>query len=251
MALLTGAGSGIGRAVLTAFLQAGAQVAVLEQSAAKCAGLRELGPEVAVVQGDATSWADHQRAAEAARALGRVTIAVSFVGIFDHYRPLADIPAQSFDAAFDEIFSVNVKSAFLLARAVVADLRESRGTLILTLSSSSFYPGRGGPLYVASKHALRGAVIQLAHELAPEVRVNGVAPGGTVRTDLRGLRSLGQDNLRLDDRPGRREQIEARTPLGVALSADDHAACYLFLASAGAAGMTGEILRNDGGLRVR
>jgi NAD(P)-dependent dehydrogenase (short-subunit alcohol dehydrogenase family) len=251
VAVMTGAGSGIGRAALTAFLAAGVRVSVLEQSAAKCAELRQLGPGVTVTEGDATLADAHAAAVEAARAYGPVSLAISFVGTFDHYLPLAGIPEAQFDAAFDEMFAVNVKSALLLARSVVPDLRRSRGTLILTLSSSSFFPGRGGPLYVASKHALRGVVLQLAHELAPEVRVNGVAPGGTVSTDLRGLSALGQAGSRLDDRPGRKEQIEARTPLGTALSAADHAACYLFLASAGAAGMTGQILSNDGGLSVR
>jgi 2,3-dihydroxy-2,3-dihydrophenylpropionate dehydrogenase len=83
------------------------------------------------------------------------------------------------------------------------------------------------------------------------VRVNGVAPGGTVATDLRGPRSLGLDGVRLDDRPGRAEQLEARTPLGVALTASDHAGAYVFLASDAARGMTGEIVRSDGGLGVR
>ena len=249
--MLTGAGSGIGRAALGAFLAAGARAAVLERSPDKCAALRQLGPDVAVVHGDATSLHDTRAAVAAARDLGPVRIAVSFVGVFDYYLPLAEIPEAQFDAAFEEIFAVNVKSALLLARAVTDDLRRSRGTLILTLSSSSFHPGRGGPLYVASKHALRGVVVQLAHELAPEIRVNGVAPGGTVQTDLRGLRSLGQSADRLDDRPGRREQLEARTPLGIALAAADHAASYLFLASEGARGMTGEILCSDGGLGVR
>ena len=78
---------------------------------------------------------------------------------------------------------------------------------MFTLSSSSFYAGRGGALYVSSKFALRGAVVQLAREVAPDVRVNGVAPGGTVGTDLRGPRSLGLDDHRLDDRPGRAEQL--------------------------------------------
>jgi NAD(P)-dependent dehydrogenase (short-subunit alcohol dehydrogenase family) len=205
VAVLTGAGSGIGRAVLTAFLDAGVRCAVLESAAAKCAELRELGPDVAVVEGDATLAPDNHRAAEAARQFGGIDIAVSFVGIFDLYRPLTEIPDAQFDAAFTEMFTVNVKSALLLARAVVPDLRRSRGTLILT------------PL----------------------------------QTDLRGLRSLGQDGVRLDDRPGRQAQLEQRTALSVALSAADHAASYLFLASDGATGMTGEILRNDGGLLVR
>lgn len=122
---------------------------------------------------------------------------------------------------------------------------------MFTLSSSSFYAGRGGALYVSTKFALRGAVVQLAREVAPEVRVNGVAPGGTVGTDLRGPRSLGLDGQRLDDRPGRAEQLAERTPLHVALTAADHAAAYVFLLSDQARGMTGEILRSDGGLGVR
>jgi NAD(P)-dependent dehydrogenase (short-subunit alcohol dehydrogenase family) len=104
---------------------------------------------------------------------------------------------------------------------------------------------------VATKFALRGVVAQLAHELAPEVRVNGVAPGGTLDTDLRGPRSLGLAERRLADRPGRREELEARTPLGIALEPADHASAYLWLASDGARGVTGEVIRSDGGLAVR
>jgi NAD(P)-dependent dehydrogenase (short-subunit alcohol dehydrogenase family) len=103
---------------------------------------------------------------------------------------------------------------------------------------------------VASKFALRGVVTQLAHEEAPRVRVNGVAPGGTLDTDLRGAASLGAAE-RLDDRPGRRAQLEARTPLHLALTPADHAAAYLYLASDGARGVTGEVLRSDGGLGAR
>lgn len=149
------------------------------------------------------------------------------------------------------MFSINVKSAFVTAAATLPALRASRGTLTLTLASSSFYPGRGGALYVASKFALRGLVAQLAHEAAPDVRVNGVAPGGTLDTDLRGPDAFGQSGERLADRPGRREQLETRTPLHIALTPEDHAGAYVFLASDAAAGITGEIIRSDVGLNVR
>jgi len=254
VALVAGGGSGIGRAVVEAFLGAGASVAVLEADRAKCAALAELGPEVAVVRGDARSPADHAAALDAALALGpggRLDVAAGFVGVFDLYTPLRDLPEDRFDAAFDEVFGLNVKASLVLARAVLPALRASRGSLVLTLSSSSFYPGRGGTLYVASKFALRGVVRQLAHEEAPLVRVNGVAPGGTVSTDLRGAASLGFDGTRLDDRPGRREQLEARTPLQVALAPADHAGAYLYLASDAARGVTGEVIRSDGGLGAR
>ncbi|MGI8492155.1 MAG: SDR family oxidoreductase, partial [Acidimicrobiales bacterium] len=172
-------------------------------------------------------------------------------GVFDFYTSLADISDDRFAAAFEETFALNVASPLLTARAATAALVDSGGTLIFTLSSSSFYPGRGGPLYVASKFALRGALLQLAHELAPRVRVNGVAPGGTVGTDLRGLSALGSGDQRLDDRPGRTEALEERTPLRRALTPADHAGAYLYLLSSQSRGLTGEIIRSDGGLAVR
>ena len=105
--------------------------------------------------------------------------------------------------AFDELYRVNVASQLLSVKAALPPLRESRGSVVLTVSTSGFYPGRGGVLYVSSKFAVRGLVVALAHELAPDVRVNGVAPGGTLGTELRGPAALHLDDQRLDDRPER------------------------------------------------
>ncbi len=248
----TGAGSGIGRAAVDAFLAEGASVGVLERDPAKAEALAGASERVFALTGDAvTAAANRALVDEACRRWGGVDAAVSFVGVFDHYTRLVDIPEASFEAAFDELFHVNVRSALATARAALPSLRERRGSLVLTLSSSSFYPGRGGTLYVATKFALRGVVVELAHEVAPDVRVNGVAPGGTLGTDLRGPQSLGLSGERLGDRPGRREQLEARTPLRVALSGADHAGAYVFLISERSRGMTGEVVRSDGGLAAR
>jgi 2,3-dihydroxy-2,3-dihydrophenylpropionate dehydrogenase len=122
---------------------------------------------------------------------------------------------------------------------------------VLTVSTSGFYPGRGGVLYVASKFAVRGCVIALAHELAPEVRVNGVAPGGTLGTELTGPASLGLDGQVLDATPGREDDLRSRTPLRVALCGEDHAGSYVFLASDRARGITGTVVHSDGGIGVR
>lgn len=250
--LVTGGGSGIGLAVVDALLGDGASVGVLERDPAKCRALAARWPDLAVVEGDATCAEPNRRAVDAVLdRWGRLDAAMAFVGVFDLYLPLERIPEDRFDAAFEEVFAVNVKSALATARAAVPALRRSRGSLTLTLSSSSFAPGRGGALYVASKFALRGAVLQLAHELAPDVRVNGVAPGGTLDTDLRGPRSLDLDGQRLGDRPGRREELERRSPLRLALTPADHAGAYLWLASDRASGVTGEIVRSDGGAAVR
>ena len=184
-ALVAGAGSGIGRAVLDAFLAEGARVAALERDEAKAGRLAAELPDCVTVRGDATVLAD-ARAAVAGRhrSFGGLDVLVNCVGIFDFYRGLADIADDQLDAAFDEMFAVNVKSQLVTVRAALPELRRAGGSVVLTVSTSGFYPGRGGVLYVASKFAVRGCVIALAHELAPDVRVNGVAPGGTLGTEL-------------------------------------------------------------------
>jgi NAD(P)-dependent dehydrogenase (short-subunit alcohol dehydrogenase family) len=184
-------------------------------------------------------------------AFGGLDVLVSCVGRFDFYRGLGTLSRDELDAGFDEAFAVNVKSLLVSVHAALPALRASRGAIVLTASTSSFAPGRGGVLYVASKFAVRGLVVGLAHELAPEVRVNGVAPGGTLRTDLRGMASLGLEHERLDDRPHREDDLRARTPLQVALTADDQAASYVFLASDAARGMTGTFLHPDGGMAAK
>ena len=149
------------------------------------------------------------------------------------------------------MFHVNVSSMIVGVRTAVRELTASRGSIVLTCSTSSFYPGRGGVLYVASKFAVRGLVVALAHELAPEVRVNGVAPGGTVRTGLRGPAALGLDGESLGERPNRAEELQARTPLGIALTPADIAGSYVFLASDASSGITGSFVHPDGGIGIK
>ncbi|WP_283136826.1 3-(cis-5,6-dihydroxycyclohexa-1,3-dien-1-yl)propanoate dehydrogenase [Rhizohabitans arisaemae] len=251
-ALVVGAGSGIGRAVVDAFLAEGASVAVLERDEGKSRRLAEELPEVPVVTGDATTYAANAEAVTAAvGSFGGLDVLVNCVGVFDFYRGLGELDAEMIDTAFDDMFRVNVKSHILSVKAALPYLRESRGSVVLTESTSSYYPGRGGVLYVSSKFAVRGLVTVLGAELAPEIRVNGVAPGGTLGTDLRGLPSLGLGERRLADSPGRAAELAARTPLGVALSGADHASAYVFLASGRARGITGTTVHPDGGIAVK
>ncbi|MEU9348514.1 3-(cis-5,6-dihydroxycyclohexa-1,3-dien-1-yl)propanoate dehydrogenase [Streptomyces sp. NPDC048278] len=251
-ALVVGAGSGIGRAVVDAFRGEGARVAVLERDAAKCDKLAEEIPGLPVTAGDATTRRANDEAVDAAvSAFGGLDVLVNCVGVFDFYRGLGDLDAALVDDAFTEMFAVNVKSHIHSVKAALPALRESRGSIILTESASSYYPGRGGVLYVSSKFAVRGLVTALAHELAPEIRVNGVAPGGTVGTDLRGLGSLGLDTRSLGDAPNRAAEIAGRVPLQVALSGADHAWSYVFLASERSRGVTGGVVHPDGGMSVK
>ncbi|MBO0865380.1 MAG: 3-(cis-5,6-dihydroxycyclohexa-1,3-dien-1-yl)propanoate dehydrogenase [Mycobacterium sp.] len=251
-ALVVGAGSGIGRAVVDAFQAEGAKVAVLERNRVKCEALRTQCPDVPVVEGDAIAReANEQAVAAALEAFGGLDTLVNCVGIFDFYRGILEIDADDLSTAFDEMFRTNVLSHLQSVKAAVPALNAQTGSsIVLTESASSFYPGRGGVLYVASKFAVRGLVSTLAHELAPRIRVNGVAPGGTLNTDLRGLASLGLDDVRLDDTPGRARDLAARTPLNVALSGTDHAWSFVFFASDRSRGITGETTHPDGGFGV-
>jgi NAD(P)-dependent dehydrogenase (short-subunit alcohol dehydrogenase family) len=251
-ALVIGAGSGIGRAVVQAYASEGARTAALELDPGKCAALAEQLPDCVVRQGDATSLEAARGAVDvAAGTFGGLDVLVNCVGLFDYYTGIRQLPDEAFDAAFDEAFAVNVKSQLAAAKAAVPALARTNGCIILTTSTSAFYAGRGGVLYLASKFAVRGAVVALAHELAPEIRVNSVAPGGTLDTDLRGLRSLRLENRRLGETPGREAELKASNPLQVALTAADHARSYVFLASDAARGMTGAFLHPDGGAGVR
>lgn len=251
-ALVVGAGSGIGRAVVDAFLDEGARVAALEKDEAKGRALAAEQPGVPVVVGDATTRdANDDAVRHAGESFGGLDILVNCVGIFDFYRGLGDVDPDDLDGAFEEMFATNVKSQLHSVRAALPLLRAAHGSVVLTESTSAYYPGRGGVLYVGSKFAVRGIVTALAHELAPDVRVNGVAPGGTMHTDLRGLSSLGLDERRLDDTPGREAELAGRVPLHVALTGTDHAYSYVFLASERARGVTGGVIHSDGGIGVK
>ena len=251
-ALIVGAGSGIGRAVHDAFVAEGAIAGVLERDAAKCDALRSDAPGTIVIAGDATVAADNDSAVGAmVERHGGLDVLVSCVGIFDVYRGVRDLPRDDLLATFDELFHANVASMIVSVQSALGALTASRGSIVLTASTSSFYPGRGGVLYVASKFAVRGLVVALAHELAPDVRVNAVAPGGTLGTDLRGPVALGLDGAALGDRPGREAELRARTPLQVALTPADHTGSYVFLAGDAARGITGTFLHPDGGIGVK
>lgn len=99
----------------------------------------------------------------------------------------------------------------------------------MTLSNAALYPGGGGPLYVSSKHAGVGLVKQLAYELAPEVRVNAVAPAGML-SDLRGPASMGLADQSLDSVDFARA-VASSSALARCPEPQDYAGAYLLLAS--------------------
>src|SRR5947209_1828397 len=195
VALVTGGGSGIGRAVVARFVAEGARVGVMERVATRADQLRaDFGDKVVGIAGDVAQLADNKRAvAETVQAFGRLDIFVGNAGIFDVYASIVDMPEEQLLRAYDELFAVNVKGLIFGVKAAVPELTKTSGCMVFTASVAGLNSGGGGALYTASKHAVVGLIRQLAVELGPRIRVNGVAPGGTM-TDLRGLVSLGNDD---------------------------------------------------------
>lgn len=252
VALVTGGAAGIGRGVVDAFVAEGATVGVLDISAEGGRRLARDQPDVEVVQGDVTRIADNQRAVDAlVQRHGRLDVLVTVAGLWDYFAALLDIEADRLEPAFDELFAVNVKGTLFAAHAAAPHLVRSEGAIVMTLSNAAFYAAGGGPLYTASKFATRGLVAQLAYELAPKVRVNGVAPGGTI-TELRGLRSLGTAAAKMSEVPDIEGLVRSVSPLGTASAPEDHAYSYVLLASnQRSPAITGTIIQSDGGIGVR
>lgn len=249
-ALVTGGGKGIGRAVVDRFVAEGARVGALVRSDSDARSLLDQhGDRVVPVIGDVRSWDDNRRAvATVIDRFGRLDTLVPNAGVYDFSEPFEAMAGEDLADRFGQLFAVNVQGYLLAARAGLDALKASHGSIIFTLSSSSFYPGGGGVLYVSSKHALVGTVRQLAFELAPEIRVNAVAPGGT-RTGLGGLPG---DDRALADLPRFEEMVAKTVPLGFLSEPADHAGLYVTLASRTESRfVTAEILRSDGGLDVR
>ena len=252
VALVTGGGSGIGRSVVKRFIEEGARVAVMDRVAARGAELRDhLGDKVVALSGDVAHLADNKMAVAATvAAFGRLDVFVGNAGVFDKFIPLADLPEEQLSAAFDELFGVNVKGVLFGAKAAFPELVKTGGSIVLTASIAGFYSAGGGALYTASKHAVVGIIRQLAVEFAPRIRVNGVAPGGTL-TDLRGLATMHEDGSSTFAAPGMAEQMRTGNPLHMALTPDDIAGAYLYLASPSARGVTGTIVTVDAGATLR
>lgn len=246
VAVFTGAGAGIGRAVVGRYVAEGARVVAVDISPAVHELAGELGDSVIPVQADISTWAGNVAAAEAAReAWGRIDVFVGNAGITDGMVPFETIPGDELTKAFGELFAVNVLAPVLGVRAALDDLLAARGTVILTGSFASSSAAGGGVLYTSSKHAVLGLVRQLAYELAPDVRVNGVAPG-VAPTRLRGVTALGQgatDSV-LD---GTREAL----PLQEVPDVDAYSGVFTLLASDESAAMTGTMVTVDSGLSIR
>lgn len=253
--LVTGAGSGLGLGVARHALAEGAALAILDNSADKVRALRdEFGERALVRLGDVTRLADLQTARDAIVArFGRLDALIGAQGIFDGNVPLMQVPAERIDSLFDEILHVNVKGYILSVRVFGELLQASGGAVVLTTSTAAYAADGGGVMYTVSKGAIRSLVGQLAFELAPAVRVNGVAPAGIANSQLRGPRALGLQEQKQSDIPKDAflRVFRALSLLRELPTPEDYAPLYAFLASRHNKVMTGQTIVADQGLLNR
>ena len=237
-AIITGGGTGVGRAAALGLAQLGVNVAInysrsADEAAATVRDCEAAGVEAVAIQADVASNASVVAMVEqAAAALGRIDYLVNSAGT-TVFVPHAELDALT-DEAWERIIGVNLMGAFYAARACVPHMRTAGAGAIVSVSSAAGLSGGGSSIpYAASKGALNTMTKSLARALAPEVRVNAVAPGII-------------DTRWLDDR---REFLDAAvelTPLNRAATAEDVAEAIVYLLQS--TFTTGEVLVIDGGI---
>ncbi|WP_054312147.1 SDR family oxidoreductase [Mesorhizobium sp. 1M-11] len=235
-ALVTGGGSGLGLAVASCFVQAGARVTIVGTNAEKLAkACKTLGPAAGSHVFDVTDTAAAEAfASDVEQKSGRVSILVNNAGNTVK-KPLAAMSVEDFNA----VMNVHVGGAFALSRAFLPQVSAAKGSILFTASMSSFLGIPNVIGYSAAKSAYVGMVRALATELAPSgVRVNGVAPGWIDTALLR--QATAAD-------PERARKINSRIPMGRFGEGADIGWAMTYLASRAAAYVTGHIIVVDGG----
>jgi NAD(P)-dependent dehydrogenase (short-subunit alcohol dehydrogenase family) len=236
VAIVTGAAGALGRAVTGQLVERGASVVAVDVERVAGRGT------VAAVEGDVSVAATAERAVSVARErFGGLDVLVCNAGQIV-WKPIVETTEEE----WDRVQSVNAKGTFLFCRAAIPAMRERGGGAIVCTASIAGVIGL--PLqsaYSASKGAIVQLTRQLAVELAPDIRVNAVAPGAM---DTPFLHRLLQSS---DDPAGLAAAIAADHPLQRIASADEVAHTIVFLASGAAAFVTGAILPVDGGFTAK
>jgi NAD(P)-dependent dehydrogenase (short-subunit alcohol dehydrogenase family) len=237
VALVTGAGRGLGRGCAIELARAGARVVLVARTEAEVAeAAAEAGHDAVAVVADVTDPHEVERVVAISAELGELHVLVTAAGT-NRPGPARDYPVSDWDLLFD----LNVRATFLACRAFGDALltRELPGSIV-TISSqmgSVGYPGRVA--YCATKHAVDGMTRALAVEWARDrIRVNAVAPT-FVETPL--------TKQWLDDPAFRAEVLERRLPTGELGQIEDVAHAVRYLACDASHSVTGHILKVDGG----
>jgi NAD(P)-dependent dehydrogenase (short-subunit alcohol dehydrogenase family) len=245
VAIVTGASEGIAEGIAKALAREGARVAVVSRSlkrAGRVAGeIVSAGGTAAAFAADATRAVDvHVMVAAVLERWGQVDVLVNGVGGFVGKAPIEDIT----EAQWDEVFAVNMKSAFLCAKTVVPSMKARRSGRIVNIASmaaSGPNPHADSYLpYGAAKAGLIGFTKHLAKQLGPfGITVNAVSPGTTVTERV----NKNRDAATL-------ERIAAATPLRSLVEPSDTAEAVVYLASAGGRYVTGMNLNVNAGALI-
>ena len=238
-ALVTGASRGIGKAIALRLAADGADVAVIyagsaDKAEAVCEEIRAMGRNARAYCCDVSDPEAAKNTVKTVTAeLGRIEILVNNAGITRD-----NLVLSMKDADFDAVVDTNLKGAFNMIRACYSGFIRSRRGRIINISSVSGIMGNAGQAnYAASKAGLIGLTKSVARELASRgITCNAIAPG-FIATDMTG--NIGEDN-----------PLRTMIPLGKMGRPEDIASAAAFLCSEGAAYITGEVLRVDGGLAM-
>lgn len=237
VAVVTGAGKGIGRSIAKAYAEAGADVAIGARTESDLESLadevRSLGRRALVVPTDVMQFEQLDALVERTVAeLGSIDIVVNNAG-----GSLPTPMLQQSDEDFEAAFRFNVSTARHLSKQAIPHMLAGDGGSIVNVSSAiGHLVDSGFTAYATAKAAMAHLTRLMACEFAPRVRVNAIAVGATL-TDALGLFVKGE----------LKEQMEALTPLARLGTPEDIAACAVYLASPAADWVTGKIYEVDGG----
>lgn len=244
VAMITGAGSGIGRAMSTLFASRGAAVAVLDidlgRADATVASIVAAGGRALAVRCDVADSSSVKNAVEVALDhLGSISILCCNAGILDDFKPVLETDEELWDA----VLGVNLKGVYLTTRAVLPQmLAAGHGVIINTASISGMIAGGGGAAYTASKHGVIGLTRQLSFDYASQgIRANAICPG-PVRTAMTAGVIASRDPLVM-------AAVES-SPAGRFAQPEEIAKLALFLAGDDAGFMHGSAVVIDGGWTI-
>ncbi len=238
--LVTGAGSGLGRDVAAALSAEGARLVLFDRDAAGLAETAAACPGAVTVTGDVAVAADIHRAAQAAAALGPVTLLVTAAGILGPTAPLPQVE----EADWDRLFATNVKGTWLALKYALPLMEAAGGGAVVTFASGAGLAGNVTfPAYSASK----GAVVLMTKSVAlghvgQGIRANTVCPG-PIETPMLALTFASAGNMAAE----REAAFRARNPMGRFGRPSEITAAVLFLLSDAAAYINGVALPIDGG----
>lgn len=243
-AIVTGAGSGIGRATALQFADAGASVLVAdingERAKAVAAEIKAAGPDraaVAVVGDLSEQGVVDEVVATALDAFGGFDILVNNAGVMDGMAAAADVT----DAEWERIIRINLTAPFLLTRAALPHLLANRrGAIVNVASQAGLRGSAAGTAYTVSKHGIIGLTRSTAVLYRDKgIRTNAIAPGAT-NTNI--VESMG-----VIDRGGAAEIGAYQRNVGRTATADELGSAIVFLASDAASNINGAVLPVDGG----